>query len=85
MTLMATVPEHPSTAFMDDPGRACRDVDREIFFPPKGGTGVPAKRICAACPVQADCLAWALATREPHGVWGGMSAWQRREMLGGRL
>lgn len=32
-----------------------------------------AKRICANCPAQAECLAFALATRQRHGVWGGHS------------
>jgi len=32
-----------------------------------------AKAICAACPVLAQCREHALKTREPYGVWGGMS------------
>ncbi len=38
------------------------------------------KRICGGCPVQDDCLDWALATNEPHGVWGGLSAHERRDL-----
>jgi WhiB family redox-sensing transcriptional regulator len=30
-----------------------------------------AKRICAECPVMADCLEGALDRYEPYGVWGG--------------
>lgn len=30
-----------------------------------------AKARCAPCPLRADCLAGALARREPWGVWGG--------------
>ena len=30
-----------------------------------------AKRICAECPVMADCLEGALERYEPYGVWGG--------------
>ena len=30
-----------------------------------------AKRICAECPVIADCLEGALERHEPYGVWGG--------------
>lgn len=29
------------------------------------------------CPVAADCLKWALDTKEPYGVWGATTAWQR--------
>lgn len=30
-----------------------------------------AKQLCATCPVREQCLAGALARREPWGVWGG--------------
>lgn len=28
-------------------------------------------RVCQACPVRRQCLAWAVATGEQHGIWGG--------------
>ncbi|MDO8391039.1 MAG: WhiB family transcriptional regulator [Actinomycetota bacterium] len=31
-----------------------------------------AKTYCRRCDVQAECLAYALATGESHGVWGGL-------------
>ncbi len=35
--------------------------------------------ICHACPVVADCLAYALADEgELHGIWGGLTAAQRQ-------
>jgi WhiB family redox-sensing transcriptional regulator len=40
-----------------------------------------AKAICAVCPVQVECLEYAIRTREPHGVWGGLSEMERRAML----
>jgi hypothetical protein len=30
-----------------------------------------ARRICGSCPVRRSCLAHALATSEPEGIWGG--------------
>ena len=30
-----------------------------------------AKELCSLCPVRSECLAGALARREPWGVWGG--------------
>lgn len=30
-----------------------------------------ARTLCRPCPLLAECLAGALARREPHGVWGG--------------
>ena len=31
-----------------------------------------------------QCAAWALRTREPYGVWGGLSEAERAEILGVR-
>jgi WhiB family transcriptional regulator, redox-sensing transcriptional regulator len=58
---------------------AGRDADPTLFFPADGERGsrraareVTAKAICRRCPVRRECATHALATREPHGVWGGM-------------
>jgi WhiB family transcriptional regulator, redox-sensing transcriptional regulator len=62
---------------------ACRDADPELFFP-EGAKGpaleavARAKRICAACPVRAYCLDWALSHRADFGVWGGRTEGERR-------
>jgi WhiB family redox-sensing transcriptional regulator len=40
-----------------------------------------AKAVCAQCPVIQNCLRWALAAREPYGVWGGLSAEERESLL----
>jgi hypothetical protein len=40
-----------------------------------------AKAICAACPVRQPCAVHALAHRELHGVWGGLSEGDRRRRL----
>lgn len=39
-----------------------------------------AKQVCAGCPVRAECLAWALATGEPYGVWGGLDPRERQKL-----
>ncbi len=49
-------------------------VDPETFFPSPGGTAAPAKRICARCPVQAPCLADALAAPADQDEHGGVRA-----------
>jgi len=33
---------------------------------------------CQLCPVRTECLAHALDNREPAGVWGGMTTYQRK-------
>jgi WhiB family redox-sensing transcriptional regulator len=58
----------------------CAQVDPELWFPEKGGTPEPAKRVCAVCPVLSECRAYALANIELFGVWGGLSDKDRRRM-----
>lgn len=67
----------------------CRATDAAVFFPPVHFEHKPereareskAKAICARCPVKVQCLDWALTTREPHGVWGGCSEGERKQIL----
>ena len=59
---------------------ACRFVaDRSIFFPEPNTKADAAKAICKACPVQRQCLEWALAHGEV-GIWGGTS-WRQRQRI----
>ena len=61
----------------------CGQVDPDLFYADKSEmqlTGI-AKRVCRNCPVMGECLAYALDTREPFGVWGGKSAAERRDLL----
>lgn len=53
---------------------ACADDDGSLaplFFSEELVDIAAAKRICATCPVMAECLEGALARKEPLGVWGG--------------
>ncbi|AWH14459.1 hypothetical protein HWB60_gp060 [Mycobacterium phage TChen] len=60
----------------------CAQVDvGDMFFPGKGESAKPAKRICARCEVRAECLEFALANREHYGVFGGLSERERRPLL----
>lgn len=64
----------------------------EIFFPEDWGDfgrGIKenyfdavrtAKTYCGRCPIREKCLEYALAANETHGVWGGMSAPERRAL-----
>lgn len=61
---------------------ACRSVDPELFFPISASgkaldQAAEAKAICACCPVRHQCLAFALRTRQAHGIWGGMTEDER--------
>ena len=60
---------------------SCAEADPDAFFPETGGSTRDARRVCAACPVAAQCLAYALEHEEPFGIWGGMTTSQRRRLL----
>ncbi|MDQ1519322.1 MAG: WhiB family transcriptional regulator, redox-sensing transcriptional regulator, partial [Actinomycetota bacterium] len=69
---------------------ACRDTNAELFFP-IGTTGLAidqidaARAVCAQCPVQRECLEFALATNQEAGVWGGTTEDERRKLRKGWL
>ncbi|WP_223297559.1 WhiB family transcriptional regulator [Catenulispora acidiphila] len=63
---------------------ACRDHDTDLFFDPaherhsdRVRREQAAKKICATCPVQAECLRFAESTPERFGVWGGTTQRER--------
>lgn len=62
----------------------CAQVDPDLFYPEKGESALAAKSLCARCDVRAACLGEALARREAWGVWGGLSARERAELLAAR-
>ena len=61
----------------------CAGMDPELWFP-AAGQSPRAKRICAACPVRAECLAFALALGSVQGIWGGLTEAQRRRLPAAR-
>lgn len=58
----------------------CAQTDPEAFFPDKGKSSQPAKRVCARCEVRAQCLQYALNHGERFGIWGGLSVRERRTL-----
>jgi len=64
---------------------ACRTeaIPTEWFFPERG-TRSEETRIaldcCNRCEVKADCLAYALASNERYGIYGGLSESERRRV-----
>ncbi|RFZ41381.1 Transcriptional regulator WhiB2 [Mycobacterium marinum] len=61
----------------------CAQTDPDAFFPEKGGTTRPAKRVCLSCPVRKQCLDYALDHDERFGIWGGFSERERRRLKRG--
>jgi WhiB family redox-sensing transcriptional regulator len=56
---------------------ACHKVDPAVFFPARGESEKPAKKICAGCQVIDICLEEALI-HDRFGIRGGTSERQRR-------
>ncbi|GAA3008225.1 hypothetical protein GCM10020229_19970 [Kitasatospora albolonga] len=72
-------------------GAACRRDEAGLFFAPsKEPTAArlsreeQAKQVCARCPVLLECREHALNQPEPYGVWGGLTAAERRVVLARR-
>lgn len=63
---------------------ACASVDPELWFPERGSNPRRAKRICADCPVRAQCLAFAVEHHIDYGIWGGLTEHERRPYLRAR-
>jgi len=67
---------------------ACRGPNQSIFFPPiraerrkdKRFREQRAKEICIECPVLVECRTFALSIKEQHGIWGGLTANERKEL-----
>jgi Transcription factor WhiB len=52
----------------------CRQVvtaDYDPFFSDDPEDQDDALAVCAVCPAQGACLAYAIRTAQPHGIWGG--------------
>ncbi|MFJ6695323.1 WhiB family transcriptional regulator [Streptomyces sp. NPDC091272] len=63
----------------------CVDADPEVFFPVGASETADteelrAKRICAQCAVRLRCRQWAMDHKVPEGIWGGLSARERRAL-----
>lgn len=58
----------------------CLGVDPDLFFPERGASTDEARAVCAPCPVRTECLEFALANYETHGIWGGKSERERRRI-----
>ncbi len=76
------MPPRPSWSWQDV--AACRGKDIVLFFGPDGERQPErdvrerkAKSVCAACPVQAECLTYAVSRPEKNGTWGGLNEEER--------
>lgn len=64
----------------------CVGMDPDFFYPSEiegratNSFVAEAQRVCAGCPVRAACGEYAIRANEKQGVWGGLSAVERRRI-----
>lgn len=62
---------------------ACTGMSLDVFYPIGQGTRAAslevarAKHVCERCAVVSECLASALDSAEPEGIWGGTTPFER--------
>src|SRR5580692_5604416 len=78
----AALMQRPNWGWQDE--AACRGKDVVLFFGPDGERQPErdvrerkAKAVCAACPVRAECLGYAVGRPEKYGTWGGLNEDER--------
>lgn len=67
-------------AWMDD--AACKGQPLQAFFYESSESlnELPGVSICNGCTVRAECLAYAVEKDVTHGVFGGLTYYQRRNI-----
>ena len=60
---------------------ACADGTVEFITVRKNVDIAAAKEICATCKVTDECLDYSLRTQQLRGVWGGLTAAERRSLI----
>jgi WhiB family redox-sensing transcriptional regulator len=64
---------------------ACRGSDPDLFFPERGDSEAIrlAREVCASCPVQVECLDYALGelSGNEYGIYAGTTNRERRRLI----
>jgi hypothetical protein len=68
--------------FTREPGLPCTDPgnDPDLWHSRNDGAIAKAQTLCRSCPRLTDCAAWAVETRQTHGVWGATTARERERI-----
>jgi WhiB family redox-sensing transcriptional regulator len=68
---------------------ACNGLDTGIFFDHEDSRGekrakslAAARSICTTCTIRNACLNYAVDSAQAFGVWGGLTAAERSEIIG---
>lgn len=68
---------------LDREDRSCLGTDPEIFVSDSAAEQSYAKGVCVNCPVQRECLVYAMERPALVGVWGGTTSRDRGRMRRG--
>lgn len=61
---------------------SCAFVSPDIFFRETDKESLAlARSYCANCPVQSDCLEYAIKTETQDGIWGGLTYKERKRTV----
>jgi len=87
--------EHPHIDEEWKLGARCRGEDPDLWFPRSEGqrsrnrgvaaATMTAKAICGQCPVQSQCLDYAITCDIRFGIWGGRDESERGRLTGRRM
>lgn len=61
----------------EENGACYNKAEIRLFFSSVPHEEQEAKRLCDVCPVMEECLDFAIRTRQPFGIWGGMTTGER--------
>jgi hypothetical protein len=68
--------------FRTHPARGCARLDNpDVMFAEHQPGIQAAKQVCAPCPFKTECDEWAVEHAQLYGVWGGVSAGERRPII----
>src|SRR3954454_13037760 len=84
--VQAVAPESDDATWRAD--AACKGESAVYFFAPNHFERKPekdfregrARSLCRGCVVRQQCLEYALAVGETHGIWGGLNELERRRL-----
>ena len=75
------IPAHSPRQAVIAAAEQARAVEADLIITAGGGSVTDAaKAVCGGCAVIVDCRDYALETRQPFGVWGGLDEEERRSL-----
>jgi WhiB family transcriptional regulator, redox-sensing transcriptional regulator len=77
----------PSNPILDEEWKnrgSCSGVNPALFYPESQASTKDAKKVCGSCPVRYECLEFAIEKGEKFGIWGGLTARERRHEVRNR-